>query len=98
MPQQLIGAVYSAKIVKRLKAVAEETGIGYQTDVFRTWTDASRMAEVGVPCGGIYIPRRCSHAPVEVADVNDIMQVVALGAAFLRQLTMAEIDELAAFL
>ncbi|MBP2655152.1 MAG: Cellulase [Firmicutes bacterium] len=98
MPQQLIGAVYSAKIVKRLKAVAEEAGIDYQTDVFRTWTDAARMASAGVPCGGIYIPRRCSHAPVEVADVNDIMQAAALGAALLRNLTAKEIADLVSFL
>ena len=100
MPQFLIGAIYNAKIVKRLRQVAAVAGITIQEDVFRTWTDSASIntGASGIPCGGVYMPRRCSHAPVEVADINDIDRTADLVAAFLRQLKPDEITEMATFL
>ncbi|HWQ61903.1 MAG TPA: M20/M25/M40 family metallo-hydrolase [Negativicutes bacterium] len=100
LPHVLLGTVYSAKIVRRLLAVAAAEDIPCQEDVFRTWTDAAYVAYsgTGVPSGGVYMPRRCSHAPVEVADINDIANTAALLDAFLRRLTAEEIEELAKFL
>jgi endoglucanase len=100
LPDKLLGAVYSPKIIKRLKAVAEAQGIVYHEDVFRTWTDSATVHSTtgGVPCGGVYMPRRCSHAPVEVADIGDIAATALLVGSFLEQLKSQEIAELTAFL
>jgi putative aminopeptidase FrvX len=100
LPVPLLGTVYSRKMVNRLRSVAEKNGIAYQEDVFRTWTDAATAAlsGAGVPFGGVYMPRRCSHAPVEVADIRDIAGTAALIEAFLRDLTAADIEELVKFL
>ncbi len=100
LPHVLLGTVYSAKIVRSLLAVAAAEDIPCQADVFRTWTDAAYVAYsgTGVPSGGVYIPRRCSHAPVEVADINDIANTAALLDAFLRRLEVEDIEELMSFL
>jgi putative aminopeptidase FrvX len=100
LPHALLGSVYSAKIVRGLRAAAEEAGIPYQEDVFRTWTDAATVAYSGegVPGGGVFMPRRCSHAPVEVADIGDIANTVALLGAFLRRLTADAVGDLTKFL
>ena len=100
MPQYMFGAVYSPKIIKKLRQVAGAAGIAYQEDVVRTWTDSStvNISGAGIPCGGVYMPRRCSHAPVEVADINDIGRTVELVAAFLKQLRADEIAEMVKFL
>ncbi|MDR3560044.1 MAG: M20/M25/M40 family metallo-hydrolase [Negativicutes bacterium] len=100
LPQNLVGTVYSTKIISRLRQSAEEAGIPYQEDVFRTWTDSAfvHTSGVGVPCGGVYMPRRCSHAPVEVADIADISRTAALVTAFLKQVSIKDIPELVAFL
>jgi putative aminopeptidase FrvX len=34
------------------------------------------LAGRGVPTGGIFIPRRCSHSASEVVDVRDIERTV----------------------
>jgi putative aminopeptidase FrvX len=100
LPHALLGAVYSAKIVRALRAAAAGAGIPWQEDVFRTWTDAATVAYSGdgVPSGGVYMPRRCSHAPVEVADIGDIASTAALVEAFLRRLTAAEVEDMTNFL
>lgn len=100
LPHALLGTVYSAKVARRLLAVAAAEDIPCQEDVFRTWTDAAYVAYSGngVPCGGVYMPRRCSHAPVEVADIGDIANTAALLNAFLHRLTAEELEELAKFL
>lgn len=100
MPQFMLGTVYSAKVVRRLRATAAASGIPYQEDVARTWTDAVSIAYSGsgVATGGVYMPRRCSHAPAEVADLADIALTARLVEELLSGLTAAEIDELAKFL
>jgi putative aminopeptidase FrvX len=70
----------------------------YQFDVARTWTDASTIHTIaeGVPTAGLFIPRRGSHSPVEVACVADIENAFRLVQAFLINLTCDSIDELRA--
>jgi putative aminopeptidase FrvX len=60
------GTVYSKKIRQRLINTALKNKIPHQKDIFRTWTDASTIhtSGRGIPCGGLYIPRRYSHSPV----------------------------------
>lgn len=100
MPQYMIGAIYSAKIIKRLRQAAATAGIPYQEDVFRTWTDSAAInaSGAGIPCGGVYMPRRCSHAPVEVADIGDIARAAELVCEFLRQTRPEDVADMAAFL
>jgi putative aminopeptidase FrvX len=54
------GTIYSKKIRQRLMAIGHKYGIPHQKDIFKTWTDASTIhtSGRGIPCGGIYIPRR----------------------------------------
>ena len=72
------GTIYHLPIRKRLVEIARANDIPYQTDVFPTWTDAAEvhLAGRGVPTGGIFIPRRCSHSASEVVDVRDIERTI----------------------
>jgi endoglucanase len=40
----------------------------------------------GIPCGGIGLPLRYMHSPVEMVDLTDIEQAARLIAAFARRL------------
>lgn len=60
---------------------AEAEGIPYQLVVHdRSTTDASTIHKQreGIPTGIITIPRRYSHSPVEVADINDAVNTLNL--------------------
>ncbi|MFW6116627.1 MAG: M42 family metallopeptidase [bacterium] len=60
---------------------ANAEGIPYQPVVHdRSTTDASaiHLQREGVPTGIVTIPRRYSHTPVEVADVNDVVNTFRL--------------------
>ena len=93
-----LGTLYSPRLRRRLAATAERLGMPYQFDVARTWTDASTIHTIaeGVPTAGLFIPRRGSHSPVEVACVADIENAFRLVQAFLINLTCDSIDELRA--
>ena len=90
------GTIYSKKIRKRLTTTAERNGILYQKDVAKTWTDASTVhtAGRGIPCGGLYIPRRYSHSPMELVKWSDIERTANLLYLFLRNLSAASIEDL----
>ncbi len=90
------GTVYSKKIRKRLIATAEKNGILHQEDVARTWTDAATIhtSGKGIPCGGLYIPRRYSHSPVELVKWSDIERTANLLYLFLKDLRGTLIEEL----
>jgi putative aminopeptidase FrvX len=79
-----IGTIYSVPMKRRLLELARTQGIPHQIDVFPTWTDACEvhLAGRGVPTGGVFIPRLCSHSPNEILDVRDVEQTVALLDAF----------------
>ena len=90
------GTVYSKKIRKRLIATAEKNGIPHQEDVARTWTDAATIhtSGRGIPCGGIYIPRRYSHSPMELVKWSDVERTVNLLYLFFKNLNSAAIGDL----
>ena len=90
------GTIYSKKIRQRLVATALKHRIPHQKDIFRTWTDASTIhaSGKGIPCGGVYIPRRYSHSAVELAKWSDVEKTAKLLYLFLKELRSADIEEL----
>jgi endoglucanase len=90
------GTIYSKKIRQRLTATAVKHGIPHQMDIFRTWTDASTIhtSGKGIPCGGLYIPRRYSHSPVELVKWPDVERAAQLLYLFLKELSATAIDDL----
>jgi putative aminopeptidase FrvX len=90
------GTIYSKKIRKRLVTTAEKNGIPCQEDVARTWTDAATIhtSGRGIPCGGIYIPRRYSHSPMELVKWPDVERTAALVHLFFKNLSSAAISDL----
>lgn len=72
-------------MVNKLCALAEEKGITYQRDILRAGgTDAGAIhtTRAGVRTGGVSIPCRYTHSPVEMADLKDVEAVADLVAAF----------------
>lgn len=72
-------------MVKRLVELSEEKGIRYQRDIIRAGgTDAGaiHINGSGVRTGGISIPCRYIHSPVEMVDCRDVNACAALIAAF----------------
>ena len=91
------GTLYSQAVRRRLEAIAEAEGIGYQVDVYPTFTDACEvhLAGRGVATGGLFIPRRCSHSPNEVVDPADVEGAVALLTSLTASLDAVAVGELA---
>jgi endoglucanase len=90
------GTIYSKKIRQRLIQTALKNRITHQKDIFRTWTDASTIhtSGRGIPCGGLFIPRRYSHSPVELVKWSDIEKTADLIYSFLKDLNSAAIEDL----
>jgi endoglucanase len=90
------GTIYSKKIRQRLITTAVKNKIPHQKDIFRTWTDASTIhtAGKGIPCGGLYIPRRYSHSPLELVKWSDVENAAKLLYLFLKDLKSSAIDDL----
>jgi putative aminopeptidase FrvX len=90
------GTIYSKKIRQRLIDTATRNKISFQRDIFRTWTDASTIhtSGRGIPCGGIYIPRRYSHSPTELVKWSDVKRTAELLYLFLKGLSSAAISDL----
>ena len=90
------GTIYSKKIHQRLITTAVKNKIPHQKDIFRTWTDASTIhtSGRGIPCGGLYIPRRYSHSPVELVKWSDVEKTAELLYLFLKDLNSSVIEDL----
>src|SRR4030043_1213443 len=90
------GTIFSKKIRQRLIATALKNKIPFQKDIFRTWTDASTIhtSGKGIPCGGLYIPRRYSHSPLELVKWSDVEKTAELLYLFCKELRSANIEEL----
>ena len=90
------GTIYSKKIRQRLIDTATKKKIPFQKDIFRTWTDASAIhtSGKGIPCGGLYIPRRYSHSPTELVKWSDVERTAELLLLFLKDLNSSIIDDL----
>jgi len=59
---------------KFLVETAQRERVKYQATAFpggNTDATAIRLVREGIPCGVITLPRRYSHSPVEVGDIND---------------------------
>ena len=72
-------------MVDKLMALAGEQGIKAQRDVIRAGgTDggAIHLTRGGVPTGGISIPWRYGHSPMELVDLGDLEACAALVKAF----------------
>ncbi len=90
------GTIYSKKIRQRLIDTARKNEIPFQRDIFRTWTDASAIhtSGRGIPCGGVYIPRRYSHSPTELVKWSDVEKTSDLLFLFLKGLNPSVIGDL----
>jgi endoglucanase len=90
------GTIYSKKIRQRLVHTAIKNRIPHQKDIFRTWTDASSIhtSGRGIPCGGIYIPRRYSHSPMELVKWLDVERTAELLYLFLKGLDSLAMSDL----
>jgi endoglucanase len=90
------GTIYSKKIRQRLINTAVKNKIPHQKDIFRTWTDASTIhtSGRGIPCGGLFIPRRYSHSPTELVKWSDVERTAELLYLFLKDLSSAVISDL----
>ena len=83
------------RVVERLTRLAGEKDIPVQRDVMRAGgTDAGaiHVSRGGVPAGGISVPCRYIHTPVEMVDRRDVQACVDLICAF-AQARMAEPQE-----
>lgn len=72
-------------MVDKLLELAQQQGIRVQRDVIRAGgTDGGpiHLSRGGVPTGGISIPWRYGHSPMEVVDLQDLHDCVALVKAF----------------
>ena len=91
--------VMHAGMKRLLMETAEAEGIPYQPVVHdRSTTDASaiHLQREGIPTGVITIPRRYSHTPVEMADVNDVVHTLRLLRALVER--MGELEGYLRFL
>ena len=73
------------QVVARLEALAKLGQIPFQRDVIRAGgTDAGAIHQTrsGVLTGGISVPCRYTHMPMELADLRDVEACAALVAAF----------------
>ena len=73
------------EIVAKLDTLAQEQGIAAQRDILRAGgTDAGaiHITRTGVKTGGISVPCRYIHTPVEMADLEDAENCVKLAVAF----------------
>ena len=75
------------EVVGKLEALAKEERIPAQRDILRAGgTDAGaiHITRTGVKTGGISVPCRYVHTPVEMADLGDAEHCTRLCAAFAR--------------
>ena len=75
------------QVVEQLEQLARAENIPFQRDVMRVGgTDAGAIhqSRTGVLTGGISVPCRYTHMPMELADLGDAEACAALVAAFAR--------------
>ncbi len=73
------------EMVRKMEELAKERGIDYQMDVIKSGgTDAGAIytTRMGVLTGGISIPCRYVHSPVEMVDRGDVEACARLVTAF----------------
>ena len=73
------------EIVAKLEGLAQAQGISVQRDIMRgggTDAGAIHTTRLGVKTGGISVPCRYIHTPVEMADLGDVEACIKLVEAF----------------
>jgi putative aminopeptidase FrvX len=84
------GSTLSPKVFELLCETAERLEIDYTVEASgrRTGTDADaiQISKGGVPAGGVGIPLRYMHSPVEMVDLGDLEAVVELIVGFAESL------------
>jgi endoglucanase len=80
--------IYHHNLRRWLTETAEAEGIPYQMSYQLGGTDASAMAQTrgGIPAITVGVPRRYSHSPVELFDLNDLENLVKILVAALKTL------------
>ena len=85
------GSVLHPMVFERLYEAAEREGIPFtvSASAARTGTDADaiHVSRGGVPTGGVSIPLRYMHSPVEMVQTSDIDACAKVIAAFAEALT-----------
>jgi putative aminopeptidase FrvX len=85
------GPVLNPRVTELLQAAAADEGIEYTMEAAGrgTWTDADELhlSRAGVPTGGVWIPLRYMHSPVELVQLDDVEAAAKLIAAFALRLT-----------
>src|SRR4051794_1137454 len=80
------GPVLNPRIAEQLQKAAEAEGIEFTVEAAGrgTWTDADELhlSRAGVPTGGVWIPLRYMHSPVELVQLSDVEEAARLIAAF----------------
>lgn len=73
------GHISHAGIKNFLLRTAKDNGIPYQLGTASPCDmGVMNLVREGLPTGGVTIPRRYSHSPVETADINDALNAVKL--------------------
>ena len=80
------GPVLNPRVTELLQEAAGAEGIEYTMEAAGrgTWTDADELhwSRSGVPTGGVWIPLRYMHSPVELVQLSDVEATTKLIAAF----------------
>jgi len=83
------GLIVPKGVRELLVGAAEEAGQPYQLMVFSAGNNdasAARLVREGIPAGSVTLPRRYSHSPVEVADLNDAEAAVHILVSVVRRM------------
>ena len=85
-----VGAITHPAVKRHLLAAAERARVPVQQVVVlgQSNTDATAIhtSREGVPTGTISLPRRYSHSPVELFDLNDAAMAVLWLAQFIEEM------------
>ena len=77
-----VSPILNKEITNKLKNIADENSLPYQTEVMGgttgTDSDAITLTRGGIPCGLVSIPQRNMHTPCEVVDLKDIKSICDL--------------------
>jgi putative aminopeptidase FrvX len=84
------GAITHPAVRRHLLTAAEHAGVSLQQvlvlNMANTDATAIHLSREGVPTGTISLPRRYSHSPVEMFDLNDAAGAVRLLARFVAEM------------
>jgi endoglucanase len=84
------GSANHPKVIARLMEVADVEGIALQHEASSrstgTDTDDVYISRSGVPSALVSLPMRYMHTPIEMIDLDDVEQVIALLVAFARSI------------